>query len=431
MQNWKSRSRHMVAPLALACLLAAPGAGLGQDAPLHEELEPGAPAARDQAPLIFIDCTRCDFGYIRREIRFVNHVRDPTLAQVYVLITHQPTGSGGRTYTLSFEGRDRFQRMNYALQYTAHGVDTAAEERSGLTEMLKLGLAPYVARTPLAARVHLRFDENGSAVVEQPEDRWDSWSFEVYGGGNYSLEQAQTTVNARYGFFADRVTEEWKLRLRPYFNHNVRIVRRGGDEIRSIQRRHGFDSHVIRSVGPHWGAGVFAHYITNTFDNLRHSVVVMPAIEYSLFPYDESAIRQITLSYRIGYEMTDYFQETIYERTEEMLLNHAVNASVQFRQPWGSISSSLRGSNYLHDMNHYRITFNGYTSLRLVQGVSLNVGANFQRIHDQLALPRGEASLEDILLQRRQLATSYRSWGEVGLAYRFGSIYNNVVNPRL
>ena len=39
--------------------------------------------------------------------------------------------------------------------------------------------------------------------------------------------------------------------------------------------------------------------------------------------------------------------------------------------------------------------------------------------------------LKDILLQRRQLATTYRSSLNSGLSCTFGSIFSNVVNPRL
>jgi hypothetical protein len=60
----------------------------------------------------------------------------------------------------------------------------------------------------------------------------------------------------------------------------------------------------------------------------------------------------------------------------------------------------------------------------------MTAGASYQRINDQLALPRGDASLEDILLDRRRLATSYRATGNMGLSYTFGSIFSNVVNPR-
>jgi len=40
------------------------------------------------------------------------------------------------------------------------------------------------------------------------------------------------------------------------------------------------------------------------------------------------------------------------------------------------------------------------------------------------------ASLEEILLRRRELETSYYYYFSIGLSYTFGSIYNNVVNPR-
>ena len=40
------------------------------------------------------------------------------------------------------------------------------------------------------------------------------------------------------------------------------------------------------------------------------------------------------------------------------------------------------------------------------------------------------ASLEEVLLQRQELATEYRFFFSVGLSYSFGSIFSNVVNPR-
>jgi hypothetical protein len=51
-------------------------------------------------------------------------------------------------------------------------------------------------------------------------------------------------------------------------------------------------------------------------------------------------------------------------------------------------------------------------------------------IHDQLSLSAGGASQEEILLHRQELETQYRYWGSMGISYTFGSIYNNIVNPR-
>jgi hypothetical protein len=51
-------------------------------------------------------------------------------------------------------------------------------------------------------------------------------------------------------------------------------------------------------------------------------------------------------------------------------------------------------------------------------------------LRDQLYLPRGNLSDEERLLRLRQLATSYNYFVQVGLSYSFGSIFNNIVNPR-
>jgi hypothetical protein len=51
-------------------------------------------------------------------------------------------------------------------------------------------------------------------------------------------------------------------------------------------------------------------------------------------------------------------------------------------------------------------------------------------LRDQLYLPKGGATEEEILLQRKALSTNYSYFAGIGLTYTFGSIFNNVVNPR-
>ncbi len=43
---------------------------------------------------------------------------------------------------------------------------------------------------------------------------------------------------------------------------------------------------------------------------------------------------------------------------------------------------------------------------------------------------KGGAPPEQILLKKKELETQYSYYSQVGLTYTFGSIYNNVVNPR-
>lgn len=54
-----------------------------------------ADTLRKQALNIYMDAN----DYIRREIPFVNYVRDIKDAGVYIITTYQRTGSGGMEYT--------------------------------------------------------------------------------------------------------------------------------------------------------------------------------------------------------------------------------------------------------------------------------------------------------------------------------------------
>jgi len=69
-------------------------------------------------------------------------------------------------------------------------------------------------------------------------------------------------------------------------------------------------------------------------------------------------------------------------------------------------------------------------SLHLFKGFSLELRGNYSMIHNQLSLQKSAVSQEEVILQQRQLETQYSYWGTVGINFTFGSIYNNIVNPR-
>ena len=50
---------------------------------------------------------------------------------------------------------------------------------------------------------------------------------------------------------------------------------------------------------------------------------------------------------------------------------------------------------------------------------------------DQLYVPREDTADEEVLLQRRQLGTDFEFEFEVGFSFTFGSVTNNVVNPKM
>jgi hypothetical protein len=102
----------------------------------------------------------------------------------------------------------------------------------------------------------------------------------------------------------------------------------------------------------------------------------------------------------------------------------------QVQEKWGSINVSLEGSNYFHDFSKNRLQLSGSVSVRIIKGLSVRVRGRAARINDQLSLVKGELTEADILLKLQELETSYNVGGELGITYTFGSIFNNIVNPR-
>jgi hypothetical protein len=51
-------------------------------------------------------------------------------------------------------------------------------------------------------------------------------------------------------------------------------------------------------------------------------------------------------------------------------------------------------------------------------------------VHDQIWLPAKVADDDEVLLGNKRLPTDFEYELDFGFSYRFGSIYNNVVNPR-
>ncbi len=77
----------------------------------------------------------------------------------------------------------------------------------------------------------------------------------------------------------------------------------------------------------------------------------------------------------------------------------------------------------------YNLGLFGSANVRLFRGFSFNTFASYNRIRDQLDLPSDEATKDEILLRSVQLPTGFSYFVNFGFTYRFGSIFNKVVNP--
>jgi hypothetical protein len=72
--------------------------------------------------------------YLRREIPYVNYVRDIRDAGVYIISTSQRTGSGGAEYTFFLVGQHEFAGMRDTISFVTTPDETTEGYRSKHSE---------------------------------------------------------------------------------------------------------------------------------------------------------------------------------------------------------------------------------------------------------------------------------------------------------
>jgi hypothetical protein len=157
---------------------------------------------------------------------------------------------------------------------------------------------------------------------------------------------------------------------------------------------------------------------------------VFPGIEFDVFPYSESSRRSLTFRYEVGVESFHYEEETIFGKLEETLPAQEIEVTFDVEQPWGDSRIRASFDTFLNDFSKNSTSIFGNLSFRVIRGLSININASASLIRDQIYLAEEDLTDEEILLERRQLATDSRYRVSFGFSYTFGSIFNNVVNPR-
>lgn len=395
-------------------------------------------AAAAQGPrafALFLDCSGfyCEPDFYRTDIAFVDHVRERTAADVHVLITRESTGGGGAAMVLAFYGQRRFAGVNDTLSLTTPQGATEDEQRRAISRTVKLGLARYLARTAEAPRATLTLaaaDTAGAKAAAPTRDPWNAWVFRLGANVNASRER-NSTSNYVYGSVnASRVTEQWKTNLRVSENYNDQGFEIDGEKVTSVRRDYGGAFQQVRSLGPHWSAGLRTSAASSTFLNERLRASVTPVVEYNVFPYRESTRRSLTLQYGAGGRHFRYIDTTVYFKIRETRPFQSLNVALAQKQKWGSVQFEVSGYHLLDDLSKSRLTYFTEADVRLIKGLSLNLFGNYTVLHDQIYLAKGNLSREEVLLRQSQQATTYRAFLYAGINYTFGSVLNNVVNPR-
>ncbi len=384
---------------------------------------------RENAPRVFIDCEECDMEHMRTEINFVNFVTEMRECDIHIIIVTQTTGSGGNFYTLYFIGQKEYYGKKDTLDFNSSPDDTYSIRRQKLVNFIKLGLIDFVKTSPLAEHIRVSFSP---PVIETPaiRDKWKHWVFRIRGDGVAVGQDSYRNYHLSSSISADKVTKDFKTGFTASFGYSELDYR---PDYNYLSKHTSFDflNTTVFSINNHWSWGFRARTFRSTFSNTSNMTSLTPAIEYNILPYDQATTRQVRIGYSVGPQNWNYIDTTfLYNVLEDFLWQHSLDIASEFVQKWGRIRFSAIYSNYLHDFTLGNLRMVGSISLRIIKGLELNLYGSYSIINDQHFIAKKGATIEDVLLRRRQLPSSYSFRASFGISYTFGSIYSNVVNPR-
>ena len=378
----------------------------------------------------FLKCS-CDGRYIQQNSLFIDYVRDQNLSDLDVFVFDIRNGSGGVEYTFNFYGKKKLNNREESLVVFLDPSLTSNERREKLLNTYLLGLAFMLQNTTYQKNFEVSYNMTGNLSSTTTFDKWKNWVFEISGSFDYEDEKSINEKEYRIDFEIDRVTDLWRIRSDFGIQNNIKTFLGEEENYNSIRDRTYFSGSLVKSISEHFSTGVFGSFEKDTFNNFKSFLNFSPALEYNIYPYREVLNREITFAYKIGYSNYNYIEETIYGYSNQKLFVQSLTLNLRYRKNWGGIYSYLSASQFLNGQNQNRLTFNNYINLRIIQGLALRVTGRFQLIRDQINLPKGEVSIEDLLLRQRQIATNFQNTISLGLSYTFGSIFNNIINTRL
>jgi len=390
---------------------------------------------KDKTLNVFLDCTYCDMDYLRTEIPIINYVRDRKEADVDIVASSIQTGGGGQKFTFVFIGQGNFRGQKDTLRANTTSFVSDDGQRRIIAKTLKLGLASYIAKTSLAEGLNITYSKDTAKTspgvnVNPVLDKWKSWVFTISVGGALLKQQLTQQLQLSPTLTISKVTPDWKVTLNYSLTYLNFIYDVGDSTIKAILFAQSFTGSYVKSISEHFSAGLVSSINKSTQNNYEFQSKLGPGFEYSIFPYSESTHRQLRFLYAIYGVDNNYIDSTIYGKIHQNLAAEALTAYTQYKQKWGSLTAQVTGTHYFYDPSKYEVNMSLSLAVNLFEGFSVAINSYANIIHDQIYLPEAGPTETDILLGLQTLATTYQFGTGIQVTYTFGSIYNNIVNPR-
>lgn len=384
---------------------------------------------------VFYDCQstwkcRQYYDYVRTEIKMVDFVNDRFAADVQLQITEQNIGGNGSKFFFTFLGRNQFEQQNDSMQVIAQGTATDDEIRKDFVTTINKGLVRYVLKSDAGQYLDFTYKAPDDKKNVVTTDKWNLWVYSIGASGNFSGDANYSDRNFYGNLSASRVTEDKKTSLWVGMNRSINTFVYDDKEI--VVDNYGGDLYFesTRAINQHWSYGFDVEAEQSTFRNFKLRSMLTPKIEYSVFPYKSFNAKRIVLGYTIGAQYNQYFDTTIYLRTQELRGRQTLFLNTSFTQKWGNVNIGIDWSNYLHDVKLNKLGIGGAVEWRIIKGLRVALWGNYEFIHNQINLPKGNATKDELLTRQRQIGSSFNYWGGLGVRYQFGSNQNSAVNAR-
>jgi hypothetical protein len=385
-----------------------------------------------EPPKLFLNCTdNCYQDYVKTELSLFEFVRDQAQADIQILIISKEHAGGGNLYTLTFIGQNTFATITDTLTFATKQAQSESMIRDELVKQLKYGLVRYVARTSLVDQIQVNFNKRKQQETMIEDEGWNYWVFTLKVDASFNGESNKRSTSIDNSFDAKRITAKSRSGVSGYYNYNQNKFTLDSNQISVSYVSFGLDARYVKSLTEHWSSGVIYSLYHSVYANTKVSHRLAPVVEYNLFPYSENIRKQFRFAYQLGYYQISFLEQTVEERLKQSIAFHKFSIVADFTQTWGNVNTAFHAASFLNDFSRHRLSLDSQLNIRLAEGLSLSLSGSASLIKDQISLAKASADQSAVLLQGRQLPTSFSYSTYIGLSYTFGSINNSIVNVRL
>lgn len=378
-----------------------------------------------------LENTRCDRSYIVNQLTDYDFVRDRFGSDIQVIQTENATGLNTANVTLIFHGYNLFENLTDTIMYSIENLNSSNEiYRSALSNKIKEGII----------KLNSKSNERQTVVdtTISNYDKYNLWQFSIGMSGNFSGDYNSKSSTLNINTVASRETSKSRVKFLLYnsfisdkytFITNSSV---GTDSIINISIKRDvkqYSAEYLEKVSNHFAFGLRGTLLQAVVANIASRTTAKGLIEYSLFDYKDFNTSRIYLSTELGIEYSKYVDTTIYLKIRENRLYNALSIQSSFTKKWGLFNFGVLYRYYISDSKQNSLFLGGGLEWSILKGLNLSLNGSYEFIHDQLSIPKEDATLEDLLTKRRILSTTYDYSFTIGIRYTFGSIYNSIVNP--